>query len=91
MTDNRNDGRSAPVSYRLPPHTKVKAGCWPVVLLILTMLACPGAAAVRIMAEPLDLAGCKLDCEREDMEFARYVYRSDDCFCLRDGVELQLY
>lgn len=50
----------APVPYRLPPHKKVKAGCWStaVILLILILLAlallgCGIADAVQRVAEPM--------------------------------------
>jgi len=87
-----------PVPHHLPPRRSptrpqsVKAGCWPVLLLVLTLFACPVAEGVRQFAEPIDKTGCFYDCGREGLEFSSYDYYSLKCFCLdTDGIELQLY
>lgn len=91
MSDNCNDGRSAPVPYRLPPsRKKARAGCWPV--LLLALLGCGIAEGVRKFAEPIDRGGCKFDCERAGMEFASYHYETNTCRCLDVGKnEVKLY
>ena len=46
--DHDDDGQAAPVPYRLsPPRQKAKAGCWPVVLLALLILALLGRSLVN--------------------------------------------
>jgi len=62
------------------------------ILLALALLGCGLADGVRKLAEPIDENGCKNDCKREGIEFGRYVYESDSCFCLsEDGGEVRLY
>jgi len=56
------------------------------IILSLVLLAC---GVVRRVAEPIDRQGCQADCR--GCEFSRYVYETDDCYCLCDGVEVQLY
>jgi len=43
----------------------------------------------RKVAEPIDRHGCLIDCQ--ECEFSRYIYETHDCFCVCDGVEVQLY
>ena len=87
-----NNGRNAPVPYRLLPHKKAKAGCWPVLLLALTLFACPVAEGVRQFAEPIDKDGCVTDCGLKGMEFSDYFYDTHTCLCLgADGSEIKLY
>ena len=92
----RDNGKNAPIPYRLPPsHKKAKAGCWPVLLLILLTLAllgCGLADVVQRVAEPIDKGGCVTDCGLKGMEFSSYVYESNTCRCLgTDGNEVKLY
>ena len=71
------------------------AGCWHTALLILLALAllgCGLANAVQKVAEPIDESGCRSDCERACMEFARYIYETHSCHCLdAGGNEVKLY
>ena len=59
------------------------------ILLIILSLALLACGVVRRVAEPIDRQGCQVDCR--GCEFSRYVYETDDCYCLCDGVEVQLY
>jgi len=59
------------------------------ILLIILSLALLACGVVRRVAEPIDRQGCQADCR--GCEFSRYVYETDDCYCLCDGVEVQLY
>lgn len=71
------------------------AGCWRTAALILVALAlldCGIIEGVRKFAEPVDTAGCRLDCKRAGLEFGSYEYRPHRCLCLNaDGGEVELY
>jgi len=59
------------------------------IILSLAMLAC---GVVRKVAEPIDEAGCKIDCRRAGLEMSRYVYERHACWCtLPDGSEVLAY
>lgn len=59
------------------------------VLLVLLSLLILSCGVVKKVAEPIDKAGCKIDCR--ECQFSKYVYETDDCYCICDGVEVQLY
>lgn len=81
MTKNQE----APVPYKLlPAQRNVKAGCWPVFLLV-AMLACSITQGVRKFAEPIDTAGCKADCRIVGLYMSRYRYEDDTCWCALEG------
>ena len=56
------------------------------ILLSLLLLSC---GIVQKVAEPIDRSGCKIDCRK--CEFSKYIYATHECFCLCNGVEVQLY
>jgi len=92
----RDAEQEAPVPYRLPPaHKTAKAGCWPIlplILLSLALLGCGIAEGVRQFAEPIDKGGCVTDCGLKGMEFSDYFYDTHTCLCLgADGSEIKLY
>jgi len=87
-----------PVPHHLPPRRSptrpqsVKAGCWPVLLLVLTLFACPVAEGVRQFAEPIDTVGCQADCRIVGLHMSRYEYWNDTCWCaLEDGGEIKAH
>ena len=59
------------------------------ILLIVLSLALLACGIVQKVAEPIDKAGCKLDCR--SCEFSRYEYTGNHCWCVCDSVEVQLY
>lgn len=60
--------------------------CFLLIALTVALLAC---GVVKKMAEPIDRNGCKIDCR--ECQFSRYIYETHHCFCLCDGVEVQIY
>lgn len=72
-----------------------RLGLFAIALFVLLTLApggCALAGAVQRVAEPIDRAGCKVDCELADMTFSRYLYHSHSCWCWDAGrVERKLY
>lgn len=59
------------------------------ILLVILSMFLLGCGVVRKVAEPIDRQGCIADCR--ECEFSRYVYETNSCFCVCDGVEVQLY
>ena len=66
-----------------------RKGCLPLILLALltlSLLACGLSDAVQKVAEPLDEQGCRTSCQ--ECEFSRYIYKTNSCFGLCDGIEI---
>ena len=59
------------------------------VLLIILSLMILSCGVVKKVAEPIDKQGCKADCRK--CEFSRYIYETNSCFCICNGVEVQIY
>lgn len=57
--------------------------------LIFLILGLFAYGSLHNWAEPIDIAGCRVDCRT--CEFSRYVYQTHHCFCNCNGVEIQLY
>ena len=63
--------------------------CNVLILLMVLSLALLACGVVQKVAEPIDRQGCKVDCK--SCEISRYEYAGNHCWCICDGVEVQLY
>ena len=59
------------------------------ILLVILSLMLLGCGVVQTVAEPIDRQGCKADCRA--CGFSRYEYAAHHCWCVCDGIEIQLY
>jgi len=88
MPATRKEDEARMYDRRARKHT----GCLSLILLVLlalSLLACIISDGVQKVVGPIDEHGCRVDCR--GCEFSRYEYQRHHCWCICDGIEIQLY